>query len=259
VPQVLQREAGQRQLQAAQPRHGLESFAHFAGHHQLSRLTGQARELVGIAAGNRFHFMVYPQTGEQEALRGEPREREAGGAGPFRKLGIVHPRGDVLQPGIEKRIGVRALLVQVWWLYLGFKIVGGFYLLSLAFRLWRGAREPVPIPDAGREPGLANTRGVARTFVLALAAQLSNPKAVVVIGGIFAALLPNQVPAWMYVAIPPIVMTTETSWYALVAVAVSSKGPRAAYVRSKLWIDRAAGTVLGVLAGRLLIDAASTG
>ncbi len=78
------------------------------------------------------------------------------------------------------------------------------------------------------------------------------------IGGIFAALLPAHVPIWMYsVVIPPMVMTTETSWYSIVAVAVSSPGPRAAYARSKVWIDRIAGTVLGALGVRLIYEAAT--
>lgn len=149
--------------------------------------------------------------------------------------------------------GLRAVLVQITWLYLGFKLVGGAYLLYLGFRLWRGARSAMPLPDPERHGAV----GVCRSFVLALATQLSNPKAVVVIGGIFAALLPAHVPFWMYLAIPPPVMTTETTWYALVAVAVSSPKPRAAYARSKTWIDRIAGTVLGALGGRLLFEAAT--
>jgi threonine/homoserine/homoserine lactone efflux protein len=93
-----------------------------------------------------------------------------------------------------------------------------------------------------------------RSFLLALATQLSNPKAVVVIGSIFAALLPAHVPVWMYVAIPPIIMTTETSWYTIVAVVVSAERPRAVYARWKVWIDRLAGTVLGALGLRLIAD-----
>jgi threonine/homoserine/homoserine lactone efflux protein len=149
--------------------------------------------------------------------------------------------------------GLRAVLAQITWLYLGFKLVGGAYLLYLGYRLWRGARQAASIPDAERRAAV----GVGRSFMLALATQLSNPKAVVVIGGIFAALLPAHVPIWMYLAIPPMVMTTETSWYSIVAVAVSSPGPRAAYARSKVWIDRIAGTVLGALGVRLIYEAAT--
>ncbi len=152
-------------------------------------------------------------------------------------------------------IGVRAVLAEVAWLYLGFKAVGGLYLLYIGYRLWRGAREPLAVEGvAARSNG-----GWWRSFGLALATQLSNPKAVVVIGGVFAALLPSHVPAWMYAAIPPIIMTTETTWYSTVALVVSSQGPRAAYARSKVWIDRLAGTVMGALGARLVVDVGTSG
>lgn len=151
-------------------------------------------------------------------------------------------------------VGVRALIAQVGWLYVGFKLVGGAYLIYLAWRLWRGAAMPsAPAPDiAMARP----TRGVARSFFLALATQLSNPKTVVVIGGIFAALLPAHVPFWMYLVIPPIHLIIETSWYSFVAMTLSSPRPRAIYLRARSGIDRAAGSLLGVLGARLIIESA---
>jgi threonine/homoserine/homoserine lactone efflux protein len=147
-------------------------------------------------------------------------------------------------------VGVRAVLAEVSWLYLGFKLVGGLYLLYIGYRLWRGAKDPLAVEVAAPRAAA----GWRRSFALALATQLSNPKAVVVIGSVFAALLPSHVPVWMYVAIPPIIMTTETTWYSLVATVVSSPRPRAVYARSKVWIDRLAGTVMGALGARLIAD-----
>ena len=152
-------------------------------------------------------------------------------------------------------VGVRAVLAEVTWLYLGFKAIGGLYLVYIGYRLWRGAKEPLAVEAAAPRQGA----GWRRSFGLALATQLSNPKAVVVIGSIFAALLPSRVPAWMYAAIPPIIMTTETAWYTTVAVVVSSQGPRAAYARSKVWLDRLAGTVMGALGIRLIADVGTAG
>ena len=150
-------------------------------------------------------------------------------------------------------LGVRAVLAQVEWLYIGFKMVGGFYLLYLGWRLWRGASVPAPVlaeyasqPAAGRR----------RSFLLALATQFSNPKTLIVISGIFAALLPSRVPTWMYLSIPPAHLIIETSWYTFVALAMSSTAPRLVYLRAKANIDRAAGCVLGVLGLRLIFAGA---
>jgi len=148
-------------------------------------------------------------------------------------------------------VGLRAVIAQAEWAYLGFKILGGAYLCYLAWRLWRGAA--MPSSPEGVAP-VSSRSGLARSFWLALATQLSNPKTLVVIGGIFAALLPARVPGWMYVAIPPIQFVIETCWYAFVAVVMSSAAPRAAYLRTRAWIDRAAGCVLGVLGLRLIVE-----
>jgi threonine/homoserine/homoserine lactone efflux protein len=93
--------------------------------------------------------------------------------------------GGVILGGLAL-LGLRALLMQAGWLYLVLKVAGGFYLVYLGIRLWRGASEAITVEGAGEravpQPG--------RSFAIALATQLSNPKAAVIYGSIFAALLP---------------------------------------------------------------------
>jgi threonine/homoserine/homoserine lactone efflux protein len=151
-------------------------------------------------------------------------------------------------------LGVRALFTRAEWLYVSFKLLGGIYLCYLAWRLWRSGKGDATV-SAETLPALKKT-GVARSIWLALATQLSNPKTLVVISGIFAALLPSRIPAWMYWAIPLIQLFVETSWYAFVAVALSSRGPRLIYLGAKGIIDRTAGGVLGVLGLRLIFEGA---
>jgi threonine/homoserine/homoserine lactone efflux protein len=61
----------------------------------------------------------------------------------------------------------------------------------------------------------------------------------------------------MYLVIPPIHLTIETSWYSFVAMTLSSSRPRAVYLRARATIDRSAGCLLGVLGLRLIIETAS--
>jgi threonine/homoserine/homoserine lactone efflux protein len=147
-------------------------------------------------------------------------------------------------------VGVRAVIAQVEWLYAGFKLLGGAYLLYLGFQLWRGSM----LKTADKNGGPAPKRGLKKSFLMALATQLSNPKTLIVISGIYAALLPAHVPLWMYLAIPPIDFLMEGGWYAFVAVAMSSNRPRALYLGAQKWIDRAAGTLLGALGLRLIYE-----
>jgi threonine/homoserine/homoserine lactone efflux protein len=147
-------------------------------------------------------------------------------------------------------IGLTALLMQVGWLYLSLKIAGGLYLLYLAYRIWRGAGEAI-----GTEaPEIRSGSMVGHYVWFGLATQLSNPKAAVVYASIFAALLPAAPEKWLFLAIPPAIFCIEAGWYCVVAVVFSSQRPRALYLRSKRWIDRAAGTVMGGLGLRLITD-----
>ena len=59
----------------------------------------------------------------------------------------------------------------------------------------------------------------------------------------------------MLVALPLGLFAIEAGWYAIVAYAFSAERPRAAYLRSKLWVDRLAAVVMGVLGLRLLTEA----
>ena len=149
-------------------------------------------------------------------------------------------------------IGVRAVLAEAEWLYIGFKLLGGAYLCYLAWRLWLGAK--APLSSVSAQSVQPPTTKVVRSFWLALGTQLSNPKTLLVISGIFAALLPSRIPPWMYIAIPLIDLIIETSWYTFVATAMSSAAPRRVYLGAKTGIDRASSCVLGALGLRLIVE-----
>lgn len=147
--------------------------------------------------------------------------------------------------------GLVTVLLQVESLYLVLRILGGLYLLYLGIRIWRGASEPLEVSEIGTP----RSTTALHSFVLGLVTQLSNPKTAIVYASIFAALLPSSAPTWLYLSLPPLVLALEVSWYAIVAIAFSAQRPRSAYLRSKAWIDRAAGAVMGILAARLVSEA----
>jgi threonine/homoserine/homoserine lactone efflux protein len=147
--------------------------------------------------------------------------------------------------------GLRALITEAGWLYTVLKIAGGLYLIYLAYKIWFGARQPI---DASAGEG-GKRSNLGKSFGLGLATQLSNPKIVAVYGAVFAALLPADPPLWMDLTLPPLIFLQETLWYAVVALMFSSARPRAFYLSAKLWIDRVAAAVIGVLGVRLLFEA----
>ncbi|MEM8878175.1 MAG: LysE family transporter [Pseudomonadota bacterium] len=153
--------------------------------------------------------------------------------------------------GTVALLGLSALLLQVEWLYIGLKVLGGAYLIYLGYRIWRGAGEPIASDAASRY----KQTSLLRSFGFALVTQISNPKTAIVYASIFAALLPPSPPTWLLVVLPPLIFLIEAGWYALVALAFSASRPRAGYLRSKLWVDRTAGVILGAIGGRLLFGA----
>ena len=146
--------------------------------------------------------------------------------------------------------GLTALLIQVAWLDTSLRVAGGAYLLWIGIRIWRGANEPVEI--AADQPALP--RSFFATLVRAVLVQLANPKTAIFYASMFAAMLPASPPLWMLVALPPLLFCTEFFWYGIVAVAFSSSKPRSAYLRTKHWIDRAAGAVVGALGVKLMVE-----
>lgn len=148
-------------------------------------------------------------------------------------------------------LGLAALLLQVQWLHLTLRILGGLYLVYLGIRMWRGASEPLVMSEAG----CARPSSVLRSCVTGLAVQLSNPKTALVYASIFAALLPPNTPSWVLFALPPLVFMLEASWYSIVALAFSATGSKTVYMRAKTWIDRSAGLVMGALGARLISEA----
>jgi len=150
-------------------------------------------------------------------------------------------------------LGLQALLAQAAWLYLGLKLLGGAYLLYLAVRLWRSAAEPFAVPDTASADDASALRG---PFLLGLATQLSNPKTAVVYGSVFAAFLPPHLPAWVFAVLPLMIFAIEAGWYTAVALTFSAEGPRAAYLRFKVLVDRAAGAVMGALGVKLIVEVA---
>jgi threonine/homoserine/homoserine lactone efflux protein len=146
-------------------------------------------------------------------------------------------------------LGLHALLTAVPGLFIAFKIAGGAYIAYLGWRIWRGASTPLDITEG--QPQAARP---ARSFALGFATQITNPKTAIVYAGIFAAMLPREIPTAHVVVLPLMVFIIEAGWYAFVALALSSPAPRAAYLRSKSLLDRLAGGIMAVFGIKLVIS-----
>ena len=121
------------------------------------------------------------------------------------------------------------------------KIVGGLYLICLAWTLWRNADAPLEM-SATTTP-----RSPFSAFRLGLVTQLANPKPAVLFSAIFIGTVPKGTSPWVYAALLTVVFLNETLWNTCVARIFSFKRSRIAYISLKSVIDRSFGAMLALL------------
>jgi threonine/homoserine/homoserine lactone efflux protein len=145
-------------------------------------------------------------------------------------------------------LGLHAALLAVPGLHIAFNVAGGAYLVYLGVRIWRRARHPL---DVKTDVRLSSARSWRAHFTLGFVTQLSNPKSALVYASVFAAFMPAAPGLGYKFAVAALVFAVETGWYSVVAAVLSASAPRSVYLRCKLWVDRAAGAVLGALGIKL--------
>lgn len=141
-------------------------------------------------------------------------------------------------------LGLNAVFHALPAVFIAMKIVGAFFILWIAYQIFRHAAEPVEI---GGDNGTASN-----PFLKGFTTQMSNPKAAVFFGSIFIAMLPSDIPLWMTVVLISVVTFNEIWWYTIVALFFGAGPVRRFYIRAKAWIDRVTGLFLGALGLRLL-------
>ncbi len=144
--------------------------------------------------------------------------------------------------------GLQAVLGRVPELYVGLKLLGGVYLIYMAVRIWQGANQALVVDDANEQ----RQHTLRKSLLIGLVTQLSNPKTAIVYAGIFAALLPANIPQLIFFILPPLVFLVETGWYLVVTLVLSSAKPKAAYLKSKSLFDRIASGAMALLGIKLV-------
>ena len=150
--------------------------------------------------------------------------------------------------GLLAVLGLQALLLAVPSAYLMLKICGGLYLLWLAYKIIKHAKEPV-----GSVDGTAHMMSYRRAYLSGLITQMSNPKIAIVLASIFTALLPKDIPTYYYVVLPMLCFFIDAGWCSLVAVALSADKPRRIYLRFKAIFDRIAGGLMIMVGLKLIL------
>ena len=93
--------------------------------------------------------------------------------------------------GLASALGMGAVMLSNAWIFAAMKYVGALYLGYLAFKSFRSAWQG---NDTSEQSALKG--GLGRVFAKSLAIHLTNPKAVLGWGAIFAIVLPSNATPW---------------------------------------------------------------
>ncbi|DAB33580.1 MAG: hypothetical protein PWQ42_882 [Sulfurospirillum sp.] len=148
--------------------------------------------------------------------------------------------------------GLYILLKAMPALFLVFKICGGLYLCYLAYKIISHAKSPLKQEE---KTLTCKEESAYRFFLIGLFTQLSNPKTAIVIGGIFAAFMPENASLFSYALLCFIAFVLDASWYSIVALTLSTKKAQKAYSRYQSYINYLSGGIMGLIGAKLAISA----
>lgn len=141
-------------------------------------------------------------------------------------------------------LGLEGIFRLFPWAYVSLKTAGALYLLYLAWMTWRGAKKPIVQPAKSK----------ARAFQSGVLINLLNPKSVLFAAAVLIVVFPPHMSLLDKGLVAVNHFVVELLFYSLLAVVMSRRPVRGAYLRSKAFLDRFAALVLGVLGLRLLFQ-----
>jgi threonine/homoserine/homoserine lactone efflux protein len=140
-------------------------------------------------------------------------------------------------------LGLDAVFALFPWSYVTAKVSGAAYLLWLAVKMWRAARDPLnDVPSAPN----------AHAFQTGVAANLANPKSMLFAASVLVVIFPPDMGLADKALVVANQFFVETLAYVAFAAALSTPPARSGYLRLKPVFDRAAALVLGALGLRLI-------
>ena len=144
-------------------------------------------------------------------------------------------------------LGLGAAMMSHAWILETLRWAGAAYLLFLA---WKSARSAL-------RPGSASARLVPeepfrRTMARGALIHLTNPKALLFWGAIFAVVVPAGAPGWVLWQVGLSCLATSILTFTFMALAFSSRPVARLYLRARRWFDAGFAALFGLAAVKLV-------
>lgn len=140
-------------------------------------------------------------------------------------------------------LGLDGLFRLFPWFYIAAKVLGALYLMYIAWQTWRGARAPVKEAD----------KSGVHSFANGILINLSNPKSVLFAAAVLVVIFPADLSLLEKGFIALNHLAFEIIFYSILASIMSKNAIQRSYLKAKVYLDRFAALVMGVLAARILI------
>ena len=128
--------------------------------------------------------------------------------------------------------------------YTTIKILGAFYLMFIAWKTWRGSRQPLE----------DRTQPARHAFREGFIINLLNPKAMLFAAAVLIVVFPPGLSMVEKAIIVTNHLILEIGFYLMLAVFMNTPAVSQWYLRAKVYFDRFASIVLGVLGTRILFE-----
>ena len=141
-------------------------------------------------------------------------------------------------------LGMDALFAIFPWAYATLKIGGAAYLIYLAIKTWRGAKDTLS----------AAPKANGRAFLDGFLVNLGNPKSVLFAAAVLVVVFPPNLSPAQITLVTLNHLALEILFYTACSFILTAPVARARFLRAKPIIDRTAAFLLGGLGLKLLLQ-----
>lgn len=141
-------------------------------------------------------------------------------------------------------LGLTVMFTALPWTYAVLVLAGGAYLIWVAWKMWRHARDPLPDPAQSR---------LGTGFRAGAALNLSNPKPALFYSAVLVSIFPAALTLADRALVYATALTVEMGFYTALACLMALPLLRRRYYAAKFWIDRTAALMIGLLGLSLIL------
>lgn len=141
-------------------------------------------------------------------------------------------------------LGLTVLFRVLPWTFVVLKVLGGAYLVWIAWKMWVHAPHPLPDPAEKRH---------GAGFWGGLVLNLSNPKPALFYSAVLLSIFPAALDVFDKLVVYAVALSVELGFYTALATLMALPLLRRRYYAAKFWIDRIAAGLIGLLGISLIL------